>query len=572
MTAATHASHTGHHRLRQTALASTLAALTVFTLPAQAIDLLQAYDLALQHDARYQMARAEAAAAREAKPQALAQLLPNINASLQRSERGTDSKSPNMFGGMVSRHQDYMSSNYAISLRQPIYRPYNFVLYQQAQAQVASAEATLDRNLQELLVRLSGAYFDALGAEDQLQLALSQKEAYTSQLAQAQRRFEAGEGTRTDIDDAQARLDLALAQELEAQQLLDQARRQLQAIVKQPVQHVANLLPERLELVPPYPAKVEDWVNRGLEVNAELRALRADIEAAEREVAKAGSGHHPTLDLVAQRSRSSSDGETVINQQFLTTSVGLQLNIPIFAGGYNSSQVRQAEANLERVRQQYEGRRREIELAIRKEFQSVTQGVLKVRAHQQVVRSAEQALISSQKGHQAGTRTLVDILNAQQQRMNARRDLAAARHQYIMARIKLQDLAGSLGLDELTTINLWLDRQGSGAAAETSASATSTTPVAAATPATLPALQLPHDMLSVARLWERAPSAALSAPSDVQLQPYRLHAHDCLPAASQAGSFEPHSKLHFPLVEHCPSQAAAAQHWLLSPYEAIQGA
>ena len=564
-------------RLRPTALAAALMLLGGLSLPAQAIDLLQAYDLALQHDARYQMARAETAAAREAKPQALAQLLPNISASLQRSERGTDSKAPNMFGKMVSRHQDYMSSNYAISLRQPLYRPYNFVLYQQAQAQVASAEAMLDRNLQELLVRLAGAYFDALGAEDQLSLALSQKEAYGGQLSMAQRRFEAGEGTRTDIDDAQARLDLALAQELEAQQQLDQARRQLQSIIGRPVQQLAGLIPERLELLPPYPARVEDWVSRGQEVNPELRALRANIEAAEREVGKAGSGHKPTLDLVAQRSRSTSDGETVINQQFLTTNVGLQLNIPIFAGGYNSSQVRQAEANLDKVRQQYEGRRREIELAIRKEFQNVAQGVLKVRAHQQVVRSSEQALISSQKGHQAGTRTLVDILNAEQQRMSARRDLTNARHQYLMARIKLQDLVGSLGLDELSTLNLWLDHNGRDAEptatvpeSQVDDAATSTTEPQAAPRRSWPEVfsqdvqpvaALPAVQAQVAPLYA-PPRFAQRAPV---LQPFRLAQLRCAAAIplvtpGQSGTDEaaPSVAVHFPLVEYCPQPAGPA--------------
>ena len=190
-------------------------------------------------------------------------------------------------------------------------------------------------------------------------------------------------------------------------------------------------------------------------MNADLRALRANIQAAEQEVAKASAGHHPTVDLIAQRSRTQSASENTINQGYLTNTVGLQVNIPIFTGGYNSSMVRQAEAILERTRQQYEARRREIELEVRKEFQNVAQGVLKVKAQEQAERSADQAVFSNQKGFQAGTRTLVDILNAEQQRMNVRRDLANARHQYILARIKLQGLAGSLNEDEITTVNQW---------------------------------------------------------------------------------------------------------------------
>ncbi|MBP9218590.1 MAG: TolC family outer membrane protein [Sterolibacterium sp.] len=443
-----------------------LATVTVAT-PATAVDLLQSYRLAVQNDARYQAARAEAAASREAEPQALAQLLPNVGLSLQRSDRSSDIWAPGMFGRVNHSRQDYMSSNYAVTLRQPLYRRFNFALYQQSHAQVTSSEAILDRNFQDLLIRLSAAYFDALLAEDHQRLVQAYKETCTAQLQSAKRRFEAGQGTRTDIDDAQARYDMALAQELEADQSLEQKRRELQIIIKQPVQQVAALVPQRLELMAPYPADIEEWVRRGQDINPELRALRANIAAAEQEVAKASAGHHPTLDLVAQRSRSSSDGENLINQEYLTTSVGLQLNIPLFAGGYYSSQVRQAEAGLDKVRQQYEGRRREIDLAIRKEFQGVTQGMLKVKAQEQAERSADQAVLSSQKGYQAGQRTVVDILNAQQQRINVRRDLANARYQYILSRLRLLSLAGNLGEEEMTAVNLWLDRRG-----ETSASAT----------------------------------------------------------------------------------------------------
>jgi protease secretion system outer membrane protein len=428
--------------------------------PVAAVDLLVGYRQAIENDAKYQAARAETAAAREAEPQALAQLLPNVSASLMRSDKSSDIWTPNALGRTTLRRQDYFSSNYALTLRQPLYRRFNFVAYQQAQSQVSSAEANLDRSLQDLLVRLSASYFDTLMSADQLGLVLSQKEAYAAQLASAQRRFEAGQGTRTDIDDAQARYDMALAQELEAVQNVDYQRRLLETITHRPVGQLAPLVAERMELIPPYPADVEEWVRRGEEVNAELRALRANISAAEQEIAKAGAGHHPTLDLVAQRSKTQSDSETSINQEYLTNSVGLQLNIPLFAGGYSSSQVRQAEANLDKYRSQHEYRRREIGLAIRKEFQSVAQGVLKVRAQEQAERSAEQAVFSNQKGYQAGTRTQIDILNAQQQRMNVRRDLAQARYQYIMARIRLQGLVGALNEDELAAVNRWLDKTG----------------------------------------------------------------------------------------------------------------
>ncbi len=423
---------------------------------AHALNLSQCYELALQQDARFQAARADTAATRELEAQARAQLLPNVNINLSRNENRLDSTVPGFLGRLQKSHQDYFGSSYVIGLRQPLFRFYNIALLQQAQSQVSSAEAILDSNLQDLLVRLSGAYFEALMATDQLNLVLAQKDAYGMQLQAAKRSFSAGQGTRTDIDDAQARYDMTLAQELEVNQNVDYTRHQLQVIINQPVGNLARLDSRRLELVSPKPEKIEDWVARGEAENAELRAMRANIDAAERETAKARAGHMPTVDLVVQRSRSQSENQNTINQLYLNTMAGIQVNIPIFSGGYNTSQIRQTEAALDKVRMQYEGRRREIGLQIRKEFQNVAQGVLKVRALEQAERSADQAVYSNQKGRQAGMRSEIDILNAQQQRMNARRDLAQARYQYIVARLRLQSLVGSLNETEIAAVNNWL--------------------------------------------------------------------------------------------------------------------
>lgn len=424
--------------------------------PGHALDLAEAYRLALHHDARYQAARAQAAASREAVPQALAQLLPNVSASLSRSKNSTDKEAPDVLGLTKSEEFEYFSSNYALTLRQPIYRKYNFALYSQAQAEVAGAEATLDRSLQDLLVRLSGAYFEALLAQDQHALVRAQKVAYAAQLEASRKAFAAGQGTRTDIDDAQARYDMTLADELETAQNLGYTRRQLQTIVNQPVDALAVLDPARMQLQSPQPASAEEWIERGEESNPELRALRAEIEVAREELEKARAGHYPTVDLVAQRSRSSSENNVSIDTRYLSSMVGLQVNVPIFAGGYAMSQSRQALANIERAQQQYEARRRELGQEIRKEFQTVAEGVLRVRALEQADRSAERAVFSNEKGLQAGTRSRVDILNAAQQRMNVKRDLAMARYRYIIARIRLQSLVSSLTESELAAVNAWL--------------------------------------------------------------------------------------------------------------------
>lgn len=441
-------------------LASTLALALTLASPTYALNLAQSYQLALQQDASYQASRAEAAANREAVPMAFAQLLPNLSSNLSRNKNDTNSTVPGFLGTTVNNSYEYFSSSYALVLRQPVYRKYNFAQYQQAQAQVVSAEASLDRSLQDLLVRLSGAYFEALMAQDQLALVLAQKEAYGAQLQAAKRMFASGQGTRTDIDDAQARYDMVLAQELEARQNVGYTRRQLQVIINQPAENLALLNPARMQLVAPMPADPEDWIVRGEEVNAELRAMRANIESSRQEVEKARAGHMPTVDLIAQRSRSNSANDTTIHQLYLSTSVGLQVNIPLFAGGYVNASVRQAIANLDKYQQQYEAKRREIDMQIRKEFQNVSEGVFKVKALEQAERSSDQAVFSNQKGYQAGTRTQIDILNAQQQRMNVRRDLAQARYLYLMARVRLQGLVGSLNEEEINLINSWLSESG----------------------------------------------------------------------------------------------------------------
>ena len=433
-----------------------VAFLALGSIPAQALDLLKSYRLALEQDAGYQASRAEAAASRELMPQARAQLLPNLSSSLSRSKNQTNSETAGFLGARNFTSYEYLSSSYSLTLRQPLYRKYNFALYQQAQSQVESAEAILDKSLQDMLVRLCGAFFEALMAQDQLSLVLSAKEAYAGQLQAARRVFQAGQGTRTDIDDAQVRYDMILAQELEASQNVGHTRRQLQVMVNQPVESLAILNPDRMQLIPPLPANPEEWIARGEDVNAELRAMRANIQTATQELEKAKSGHIPTVDLLVQRSRSVSENQVSINQFYMTSQVGLQVNIPIFAGGYINSQVRQASAILEKSQQQYEARRRELGLQIRKEFQNVAEGVLKVKAQEQAERSSDQALLSNQKGYQAGTRSQIDILNAQQQRMNVRRDLANVRYQYLLARVRLQGLVGSLNEEEISTINGWL--------------------------------------------------------------------------------------------------------------------
>ena len=210
----------------------------------------------------------------------------------------------------------------------------------------------------------------------------------------------------------------------------------------QPVDVLAGLDVERFNPTVPVPGLVDAWVERAEQASPELQSLRAQLDAARMEVDKAQAGHKPTLDAVAQWSRNNSDSVTNVNSRYDNKSIGLQLSVPLYAGGYVSSSVRQAVAAQERAREALEAARRDLGVRVHREFRGMTEGVLRVKALEQAVRSAEQAVLSNQKSYQAGSRTAVDVLNAQQQKTTAQRDLAQARYLYLVSRLRLQALAG----------------------------------------------------------------------------------------------------------------------------------
>ncbi|WP_373424794.1 TolC family outer membrane protein [Variovorax paradoxus] len=439
-------------------LAFAAAAAGLFSGQSWSLDLSQTYGEALVQDSTIRAVRAATDARRERLPQARAQLLPSVSASVSRYRNSLERTSPDASGQLVTANLRYTSSSEALTLRQPLFRMQLLADYRQARAQVDDAEATLERETQNVGVRVSAAYFEALLAEEHLALVLAQKTAYTTQFDAAQKRFSAGLGTRTDIDEARAALDLNVAQELEARQNLDFTRRQIQSLVNRPIDRLAPLDPSRMRLVPPVPDRLEAWVEQA-EINSpELQSLVAQVEAAKYEVEKAQAGHYPTLDAVAQWSRNDSDTITSIKTRYTNRSIGLQLNIPLYAGGYVSSTVRQALAGQQRAEEALEAMRRDLGVRLHREFRGVTEGVLRVRALEQAVRSAEQVVISNSRSFEAGSRTLPDVLNAEQLKVSAQRDLAQARFVYMLSRVRLQALAGGPKTEVIDEINGWLVR------------------------------------------------------------------------------------------------------------------
>ncbi len=423
--------------------------------PAWALDLRQAYDAAFTNDAAIRGARAGTDAARERLPQAWAQRLPQISLSATRNHNDLTSKTAPPAGQPRRLENDYYSDNQSLNLRLPLYRPALDAQIRQAQAQVEDADALLARDEQALVVRVGEAYFDALLARDQVALLQAQKASNVSLLDAARKSFAAGAGTRTDIDEAQARLDLTLAQELEVQQNVEFTERRLEVLTGHSAAQLAPLDVPRFAPQAPQ-ARMDDWIARAENASPELQALRAQGEAARLEVQKTESGHLPTLDAVAGWSRSNSDSVTSVNARYEQKTFGLQLNIPLYSGGAVNSQVRQALATQERAREALEGARRELGVRVHQEFRAMTEGVLRIRALEQAVRSAQQALLSNQKSFQAGSRTTLDVLQAEQQKTTALRDLAQARYRFLLAQLRLQSLAGDDRQESIQQANVWL--------------------------------------------------------------------------------------------------------------------
>jgi outer membrane protein/protease secretion system outer membrane protein len=417
------------------------------------MDLKQVYQAALEQDSNIRASRAAADSGRERLPQARAGLMPQVSASAGRSFNDLNTTAPNILGTPVTTNDKYFSDNRTVQLRQPLMNMQRWLQFQQAKSLVEASEANLDRDLQNLVVRVSGAYFETLMADEQLELVQAQIKTYTALVDASQKGLAAGSGTRTDVDDAKARLDMAKAQELEARQNQDLTRRQLELLINQPVSQIAKLNVAALQLSLPEPANLDDWTRKAEETSPEIKAMQARVDAARREVSKSQAGHLPTLDAVAQWSNSGSENITRVNSRYENKTLGLQLNIPLYSGGYVNSTIRQAVAEQTRAEETLEALRRDLGVRVHKEYRGVTEGVLRVRALEQAARSAEQMMKSTQMSLKAGARTQLDVLNAQQQYTLALRDLAQARMVYLLSKVRLASLVGDDALASVEQVN-----------------------------------------------------------------------------------------------------------------------
>jgi outer membrane protein len=424
------------------------ALVAVFSAPAQAQSLLSLYESARAYDATWQSAKAQYDANLFRAEQAKAGILPVANLAAGDTRTSFNNDVPSI-------DRPFSTQSATVSASQPLYRPANFATYQQGKRQVELAEAQLTAASQDLIIRVSQAYFDVLAAQDTLAFVRAQKTATGEQLASAKRNFEVGTSTITDTREAQARFDLGTAQEIAAENDLRVKRLALDALVGKPdVNPVPLALPPTMP--DPNPADVNVWVQQGEENSPAIQQARTGVEIAQLETEKAKAGHKPTLDAIAQWSISDSNSVNTVGTHYDQKAIGLQLHVPLYSGGYVNSQVRQAAAELDRVGETLEATRRDLAVRVEKEYRGITEGAERIRALEQAVRSSETTVISSRRSFEAGSRTVVDVLNAEQQRVTAQRDLANARYEYMASRIRLRALAGEADDQAIRELNGWL--------------------------------------------------------------------------------------------------------------------
>jgi outer membrane protein len=429
------------------------SALLLAPLGAAAQDLFQVYRDAQRYDAAYSSARQALEAGRERLPQARALILPTLNLSgdATRSRFDVDSNDPTLAPSFTR------SSNAAtatLTFTQPLYRPQNWPQYEQGEFQVRQAEATFALAYQDLVIRVAQAYFDVLAAQDTLGLVRAQKAAISEQLAQAKRNFEVGTATITDTHEAQARYDLVVAQEIVAQNDLENKRRALQAITGKEYTQLKPLRND-VRMSPPEPADMQSWVEIAEKQAYPVVAQEAATEVANLEVRRASGGHWPTIDIVGSYGNVRDTGSQVtpIGRDITTGQIGLQLAIPLYAGGSLSSREREAAANYQKARQDMENARRTAALNTRQTYLAVINGIAQIAALEQALTSSQSALDSNRLGYEVGVRINIDVLNAQQQVFSTRRDLAVARYNAIINHLRLKAAAGSLRDEDLELVN-----------------------------------------------------------------------------------------------------------------------
>ncbi len=418
---------------------------------ASANELLRAYDLAQQNDMQFQAATAQRDAAIEAKPQARAAFLPQINGSYMRGRTFQDTAYDNTAQFGPPRRDIFNTDGLQATLNQTIFNWQYFEQLRQSDDQVALAAASYNAAQQNLVLRVATAYFNVLTAADNLRSSQAEQSALNRQLDQAKQRFDVGLAAITDVQDAQARHDLTSAALISAEQNLANAKEALTVITGEAAAPKLTTLQAEFSLPPPAPQNVDSWVVKAKQGNFDLLTAQLQAEISNRGIDVAWAKHLPTVGLMAQYS----DGEQggLFGAQQTSRQIQLQVTVPIFSGGATQSVVRQAKATHAQYQALYEGQKRVTEQQTRNAYLGVIAGALRVKALKQAVLSNTTALDATETGMQVGTRTAVDVLNAQQLLYASQRDYYKSRYDYLLSMLQLKSAAGTLTVHDLSVID-----------------------------------------------------------------------------------------------------------------------
>lgn len=412
------------------------------------MDVLQAYKLAVGNDRQLRAAQAQQAAGAEALPQALSRLYPSIGLSSARLSVSQDRKD----GTTQYPTQNYPSQTDTLSLRQPLYNPRLWALKDQAQASVASANANLQGEQQNLAVRLTEAYLNVLLSREREALVQSQIKSTESRLQAAKKSFAAGVGIRTDIDEIQAQLDVLQAQSLQAKQNILASQSELTLLTGKPMTQDFAFDQRSFQADKLHPGELDSWLTRALSNNNEVRYRLAQRDALQAALLSVQTEDLPALDGLAQISRNSGENAYFVNSRTQNRSVGVQLSMPLYQGGWFNSRQAQAQANLNEGQAMLERAELMAQNEVRKTYFVLREGLARVAALEKARASAELVVVANQKSFQAGVRTTLDILAAEQRVVQVAVDLAEARAQSLNAWVRLHALVSMVDETSFQTV------------------------------------------------------------------------------------------------------------------------
>jgi outer membrane protein len=416
------------------------------SMSAHAQSLVDLYNAALGYDTTYQAAKSQFDATLAKADQARAAILPTAGLSAAASSTNQEV--------VPAAARTYGTQTATISASQPLYRPANWASYEQGKKSLDLAQAQLAQAEQDLIVRVSQAYFDVLASSDSLTFLKSQKVAVSEQLASAKRNFEVGTSTITDSREAQAKFDLVTAQELAAENDLQVKSLALNQLVGQ-----QNVKPKALKapvvLAPVEPADIEQWVTQSQTNNPGIRQANVALEVAQLETKKAEAGHKPTLDLVGSYSAINNNGSSTgtADSRVNVGTVGLNFTLPLFAGFSTQNRIKETLSLEDKARADLETARRSVAQGTRTAYFGVQSGQAQVKALQAAEASSQSALEANQLGYQVGVRINIDVLNSQSQLFDTKAKLAKARYDVLVGGLKLRQAAGTLKAVDLQPIN-----------------------------------------------------------------------------------------------------------------------